>query len=253
MQHQASAEAAGCHGSTVALRVHNDYLSQSAMKEASPKTPVAQPLPYVPGHTRAWNDSWQALYSGWSEVIVAFSVRQGLNQQSAQNVCQESMITLLRSHHGQMAGHDSRQGSFEAWFWGVVRNRVKAERRRHNKEILIAPSQPCRDGHYTDAPPFTSQQPVDCAEIETQQERQALWVAALQRLRQRGNPENFEIYTALLAQSSAPEALARKYAKTVNNIYAIKHRSDDLLLKEARSIRKNQRHFPLDPTFKPHD
>jgi DNA-directed RNA polymerase specialized sigma24 family protein len=157
------------------------------------------------------------------------------------------MITLLRSRHGQTAGYDSRQGSFESWFWGVIRNRVKAERRRHNKEILIAPVQATRDGDYLEGPPVPSQQSEDCAEIEIEQERHALWVAALQRVRQRVKPENFEIYAALLEQSSAPEALARQHGKTVNNIYAIKHRCDDLLLKEARLIRNNQRHFSQQP------
>ena len=220
-----------------------------SMSDSFPKAAIAEPLFYVQGHTRTWNDSWQRLYSGWSEVIVAFCLRQGLNQQSAQNVCQESMITLLRSHLGQTVGYDSRQGSFESWFWGVVRNRVKAERRRHNKEILIAPVQASREGDSIDAPPVPSQQPVDCAELEIEQERHAVWVAALQRVRQRVKPENFEIYAALLEQSSAPEALARQYRKTVNNIYAIKHRCDDLLLKEARSIRKNQGHFAQHPIF----
>jgi DNA-directed RNA polymerase specialized sigma24 family protein len=212
-------------------------VSESALKAA-----VAEPVAYLQGHTRTWNDSWQRLYSSWNEVIVAFCLRQGLNQQSAQKVCQETMITLLRSHHGQ-AGYDSRQGSFQSWLWGVVRNRVKAERRRHTNEILVAPVQETRDGDRIDSAPVLSEPPPDFGRAEGEQERQAVWVAALQRVRQRVKPENFEIYAALLEESGTPEALARKHGKTVNNIYAIKHRCDDLLLKEARSIRKQQGHF----------
>src|SRR5436190_676492 len=114
---------------------------QSPVSEPASKPACAEPVVYLKGHTRTWNDSWQRLYSSWNEVIVAFCLRQGLNQQSAQNVCQETMITVLRSQHGQTAGYDSRHGSFQSWLWGVVRNRVKAERRRHSKEILIAPVQ----------------------------------------------------------------------------------------------------------------
>src|SRR5690349_14150745 len=168
------------------------------MKEASAKVSFAEPLPYVQGHTRTWNDFWQRLYDGWNDVIVAFCLRQGLNHQSAQNVLQETMITLLRSQHGQTAGYDSRQGSFESWFWGVVRNRVKAERRRHSKEILIPPVQDSCDTQHPAPPPGLSQAPPDFARTESDQERQAVLVAALQRLRQRVKPENFEIYVALL-------------------------------------------------------
>jgi DNA-directed RNA polymerase specialized sigma24 family protein len=214
------------------------------MSESASKPAIAQPVPYVQGHTRTWNDSWQRLYSAWNEVIVAFCLRQGLNHQSAQNVCQESMITLLRSYRGQAAGYDSRQGSFESWLWGVVRNRVKAERRRHTKEILIAPVQGSRDDERVESlVPALTQPPVDFANAEAEQERQAVWVAALQRVRQRVKPETFAIYAALLEQSSAPDELARKYGKTVNNIYAMKHRCDELLLTEAQSIRREQQCF----------
>jgi DNA-directed RNA polymerase specialized sigma24 family protein len=153
------------------------------------------------------------------------------------------MITLLRSQHGQTAGYDSRQGSFESWLWGVVRNRVKAERRRNTKEILIAPVQETRDGDPVHAPPVPSEPPSDFGKAESEQERQAVRVAALQRVRQRVKPETFAIYADLLEESETPEALARKHGKTVNNIYAIKHRCEELLLKEARSIRNEQGHF----------
>lgn len=150
------------------------------------------------------------------------------------------MVTLLRSYQGHAAGYDSRQGSFQSWLWGVVRNRIKSERRRHNKEMLVAPVQETRDGKQCGLHANLSEPAVDFAGIETEQERQALWVAALQRVRQRVKPENFEIYAALLEQSSPPEVLARKYRKTVNNIYTIKHRCDELLITEARAIRKQQ-------------
>ena len=214
------------------------------MKEAAPNSSIAELLPYVQGHTRTWNDSWQRLYAGWNDVIVAFCLRQGLNHQSAQNVFQESMITLLRSYQGQAAGYDARQGSFQAWLWGVVRNRVKSERRRHNKEILLAPAQETRDTERRGQGPEVSEPAVDFAGAETEQERQAVWVAALQRVRQRVKGENFEIYAALLEESSSPEALARKHGKTVNNVYAIKHRCDGLLTTEAQAIRKQQAASP---------
>ena len=218
---------------------------QSSVSESGAKPTLGAPALYVQGHTRTWNDSWQRLYSSWNEVIIAFCLRQGLNQQSAQNVCQETMITLLRSHYGQTAGYDSGQGSFQSWLWGVIRNRVKTERRRHTKEILVAPVQDNADGTHTELAPVLAEAPVDFARTESEQERQALWVAALQRVRQRVNPENFEIYASLLAEISAPDALARKHGKTVNNVYAIKHRCDELLITEAHSILKRQQRSPL--------
>jgi DNA-directed RNA polymerase specialized sigma24 family protein len=213
------------------------------MKEASTKASIAELLPYVPGHTRTWNDSWHRMCGCWNDVIIAFCLREGLNHQSAQNVIQESMVTLFRSQSGQTAGYDSRQGSFESWFWGVVRNRVKSERRRHSKEILLPSAQDAGDEHDPDLPSSPSQPPPDFARVEAEQERQAVLVAALQRLRRRVKPENFEIYVALLEQSSPPEALARKHGKTVNNVYAIKHRCDEVLLTEGRAIRKQLGHF----------
>jgi hypothetical protein len=100
--------------------------------------------------------------------------------------------------------------------------------------------QETQDGERRGLPPEMPEPAADFANAETQQERQALWVAALQRVRQRVKTENFEIYLALLEQSASPQVLARKHGKTVNNIYAIKHRCDDLLITEARAIRNQQ-------------
>jgi DNA-directed RNA polymerase specialized sigma24 family protein len=175
-------------------------------------------------------------------VILAFCLRQGLNHPSAQNVCQETMMTLLRSRHGQTAGYDPAKGSFQSWLWGVIRNRVRAERRRHNKELLAAPAD--QDGDESSGNPVIVQPPEDFCQAEVEQHRQAIWVAALQRVRQRVKLENFEIYAALLEESATPKALARKHGKTVNNVYAIKHRCEQLLIKEARSIREHQGQLP---------
>jgi RNA polymerase sigma factor (sigma-70 family) len=200
-----------------------------------------EPSVYAAGHTRTWNESWQRLYDAWSVAIVAFSVSQGLNHQSAQNVCQEAMISLLRSQNGQAAGHDSGKGNFSSWLWGVVRNRIRSERRRHEREVLgshpSGESEPEAGGYVLEG----VQAPRDVGAAEEEAERQAVWVAALERVKQRVKPENFEIYRALIEERAGPDELAKTYGKTTNNIYAIKHRCDDLLIHSAQSIWDEQR------------
>jgi len=161
------------------------------------------------------------------------------------------MIALLRSQHAEVAGYDSSQGSFQAWFWGVVRNRVRSERRRQAKEVLASPVVPDGQGDPEGALPEVAQPAPDFGQTEREQERQAIWVSALQRLRHKVKPENFEIYTALLDASATPEALARRHSQTVNNVYAIKHRCEALLIREARAIMKEQGH--IHPQTSPED
>jgi RNA polymerase sigma factor (sigma-70 family) len=203
----------------------------------SPSDSPLEPLPYVPGSTTVWNSSWRRIYDHFAEAIVAFARRQGLNEHSAEDVLQEVMITLIRCQHGQAAGYDRSGGSFQAWLWGVIRNRVRSVRRKDAKEEPL--SSTADEG--ADTRPGTPEIPQPAPDFEHREEEQwqkALLTGALEKVRGRVTPENFVIYMALMREETSPEELAAKHRKETNNIYAIKHRCDKMLLEEAQALRQ---------------
>jgi RNA polymerase sigma factor (sigma-70 family) len=217
-------------------------VSESASRRPPPATP--EPVLYVPGATTAWDGSWRQIYGHFGNAILAYARRAGLNDHSAEDVLQEVMMTLIRCQQGQEPGYDRQAGAFPNWLWGVIRNRVRSARRKDHKERPAAPGG--ESEHQTTQParlPEASQPPVDFEAREAEQWQRALLATALQKVQERVTPENFAIYTALLAEQATPEELGRKYGKETNAIYAVKHRCETMLLTEARLLRSAWEHL----------
>ncbi len=202
-----------------------------------PPDSIPEPPPHIEGATTVWNTSWRYVYDHFSAAIKAYARRMGLNDHSAEDVLQEVMTTLVRCQHGQEAGFDRRKGSFQAWLWGVIRNRVRAIRRKDEKVEI---SSPLMDeefpgtGHrrLADVPQSLDLLPLD------EDWRQALLAAAMKRMQEQVKPQSFAIYLALLEESADVAQLAVTYAMKPNAIYAVKHRCENLVLQEASLLRK---------------
>jgi RNA polymerase sigma factor (sigma-70 family) len=204
----------------------------------SPDPDALEPIPYTPGSTTLWNNSWRHIYDHFANAIVVYACRRGLNEHSAQDVLQEVMATLIRCQHGQEAGYDRKGGAFQAWLWGVIKNRVRSVRRKDDKE---EPASPLRNTGAEEedraALPETPQPPPDFEKMEEDEWQRALLAAALRKVQERVTPENFAIYTALLEEKASSEQLAQTYNKEPNAIYAVKHRCEKMVITEARTIR----------------
>jgi RNA polymerase sigma factor (sigma-70 family) len=196
-----------------------------------------EPVSYAPGATSPRKESWRGIYERFADAILAYSRRCGLDEHSAEAVLQEVITTVIRCQHDQMAGRDPPVGDFQAWLWGVIRNRVRSVRRKDEKEEMASPTDE-GDSKQAGGPlPEVTEVPPNLAMREEAEWQRALMSAAFRRMQQRVTPENFVIYTALLRQEQAPEQLARTYGKDSDAISAAKHRCETILLAESEALK----------------
>jgi RNA polymerase sigma factor (sigma-70 family) len=209
--------------------------------------PGSVPDAYSRGSTTAWNNTWRHIYDQFAPAILAYARRGGLNDYSAEDVLQEVMTTLIRCQHSQTAGYNSSQGSFQAWLWGVIRNRVRSVRRQDQKHQTTS-SIPQTAFDETGPGLSKSLQTADCFErSEEEQWQRALLAAAMRRVQQRVTARNFEIYQALLKETTTSKELAELYQMEPNAVYAVKHRCEQILLCEAQAIRETWEHLERPP------
>ncbi len=170
---------------------------------------------------------------------MAYARQSGLNDHFAEDVLQEVMTTVIRSQHRQEASYDHGAGSFQAWLWGVIRNRVRSVRREDHREPSFSPIETRGADEETRQPlPEEPQTLPDFEGMDEDQWQHALLTAALRKVQKQVTAENFAIYTALLEEKATVEELGRRYGKTPNAIYAVKHRCGRTLVSEARAIRQ---------------
>src|SRR5437764_1975961 len=138
-----------------------------------------EPATYVPGRTTAWNNRWHDIYQHFAQAILAYAKRSGLNDHSAEDALQEVMTTLIRCQHGQEPAWNRQAGSFQAWLWGVIRNRVRSLRRKDVKEPAMSPLH-SSDTSAQPSPtlPDVSQPPPDFEGSDEERWQQALLAAA---------------------------------------------------------------------------
>jgi len=197
-----------------------------------------EPSPYTPGATTVWNNSWRQIYDQFGTAILAYARRRGLNDHSAHDVLQEVMVAVIRCQLQAESAYDPTAGAFQAWLWGIIRNRVRSIRRADGRQDIRSPLAPSdAAGDLEPALPELSQPPADLADTEEEHWRRALIAAALHKVQARATAKNFAIYAALLGERATVKELSATYRKKPNAIYAIKHRYDAIFLVEARAIR----------------
>jgi RNA polymerase sigma factor (sigma-70 family) len=207
------------------------------MNDLRDSEPSLEPPVYTPGATTLWNNSWRRIYDQFGQAIIAYARRQGLNDHSAEDVLQEVMTTLIRCQHGQTAGYNPQAGPFQSWLWNVIRNRVRSIRRKDRKEEVASPiSQTSVGREASHSLPEVPLPAPDFGMLEEEEWQRALLAAAMRKMQERVKPKNFAIYTALLNQKE-PEDLAATFDMKTNAIYAVKHRCEEILLCEARTLR----------------
>src|SRR5262249_33155683 len=134
-------------------------------------------------------------------------------------------------------GYDREAGTFQAWLWGVIRNRVRSIRRKDQKE---EPAAPVGHGDSEDGKckkmPQTVELPTDTEKAEIGDWQRAILAAALQKMRERVTPQNFTIYISLLHEKATVRALAEKYKVKPNAIYQAKKRCEEILLHESKAL-----------------
>jgi RNA polymerase sigma factor (sigma-70 family) len=208
------------------------------MPEVDSSVDELNPLPYAPGATTLWNNSWRRIYDQFGNAILAFARRRGLNDHSAEDVLQEVMVALIRCQLQPANAYNPNAGSFQAWLWGIIRNRVRSVRRKDDKEeVLPASASAASTEQVVRSLPEGAQPPHDFEQSEEAQWQHALFAAALRKVEARVTPENFSIFAALLEERATIEELALTHAKKPNAIYALKHRCEEMLLVEARALR----------------
>ncbi len=202
--------------------------------------PFQEPMSYAPGATTCWNDCWRRIFDQFGQAILAYARRRGLSDHSAEDVLQEVMTALIRYQHGLEPGPCRDRGSFQAWLWGVIKNRLRSVRRSDEKEptLPIAGSLQGETQENRCMPPDGSEMPPDRAELEEREWHRAMLAAAMKKVQDRVSSTNFAIYQALLEEKASAVELATVHAMKPNAIYQVKARCEEMIIREAQTMRQ---------------
>lgn len=180
-------------------------------------------------------DSWREFFDTYYRLLYSFARKAGLDDATAQDAVQETIVCVAK----QMPGfqYDRRLGSFKGWLRQIVRRRVTDQLREHYRAGGPVAADSDEAGRaWAEAPAAVA---PDLDALWDQEWRDQIAAVALERVKRRVRPEQFQMFDFAVLQNWPARKVAQALGATLIQVYMARHRVGKLLKKEARRLERN--------------
>ncbi len=161
---------------------------------------------------------WEQFYDQYSSVILSFCRHRGLDESSAADVLQETMVLFMRKL--PQFEYDATRGRFRNWLLTLVAGKVRDSQKRERRSRLVLWSDPGLDSN------LPTQSWVDESESEEDSWKTAILEEALRRVGEDAHfrGDTIKIFEAYVIHGQPVSDVARLFSVQPNAIYQIKNR-----------------------------
>jgi RNA polymerase sigma-70 factor (ECF subfamily) len=190
---------------------------------------------------RDWNDndSWKVFFDTYWRLIFNCARRSGLTDSEAQDVVQETLISVLKSISDFR--YDRSKGRFKGWLCHIANHRIiEHKRSMRRQERLIQPASFPESGedHLAIAEKASDRIDTEHQKIWDEEWENNFQAAALERVKQKVELKHFQVFDLCLKQCD-PRQIARTLNISRANVYLIKHRIQRMLRTEMSDLLSN--------------
>jgi len=185
---------------------------------------------------RDWGDdaSWRRFFDTYWKLIFTTAIRAGLSDAEAQDVVQETIISVAK----QMPGfkYDPARGSFKNWLRLIARRRIADHLRQAYRRPGVAgppPEDPARTAELERLPDPSG---GDLDAVWDEEWTKHLLAAAVARVKRQVDAKHFQIFDCYVLKEWPVKDVARTFGVNAGQVYLIKHRLAALLEKEIRKL-----------------
>ena len=182
-----------------------------------------------------WQDqsSWQVFFDTYWKLIFGVAIKAGLSQAEAQDVVQETMITVFKTMPSFR--YDPTIGSFKAWLLNMTRWRITDHIRKRDKRY----KQPA-----VEEIPIETQHldlVIDPASVNLEELWNVEWEknlldAALAKVKRQVEPQKYQVFDFCVNKNWPAEKVAETFGVSIDQVYLIKHRITNMIKDEVKLI-----------------
>ena len=187
-----------------------------------------------------WDDqeSWREFFDTYWRLIYGTAAKYGLTDVEAQEVVQETVISVCRKIGGFNATPEA--GSFKSWLLQMTRWRIKDQIRKRDSSKRRA-SEPTD----TSATPTIERIP-DPAGMELEKVWDEEWQAnlisaALERVQRQVSAKHYQMFYLHVIRGVSAEKVAEAVEMNPSDVYVVKHRVSPIFEKAVKAVETNQR------------
>ena len=188
-------------------------------------------------HLADWGDQlrWQEFFDTYSKLIYSAARRSGLTDAEAQEVVQETVITVAKNI--DKLKYDPAIGSFKGWLLQITRWRIADQFRKRE------PGNPKRPRSSDDRATATIERVPDSSGIDLDavwetEWKENLFEAAIARVKKQIEPKQFQIFDCYVRKEWPAQKVAARLGVNIGQVYLARHRVGALLKKEIKALEK---------------
>ena len=184
-----------------------------------------------------WEDHrvWDEFYQTYWRLIYSVASKAGLTREEAFDVVQETILAIARQvKKGQ---YDPRAGSFKAWLLQMTRWRILDVFRARKRQPSLA-DQGDKDSEHAELAMDRLTQEKDnvLEKIWDKEWRDNISAAALERVKSRVSPRQFQIFDCYVLKGWGVKKTAEVLGINAAQVYLAKHRVGALVKKEVQGL-----------------
>lgn len=176
-------------------------------------------------------ESWRDFFNTYWKLIYGFAIRCGCTDSEAEEVVQETVISLARKMPEYR--YDPAVCTFKGWLLHVTNWRVIDQIRKRKRASRAENLDPA---DLEDLDRISEPALPDLEALWDEEWQKNLVDAAMERVKKKVNAEHFQIFHLQLVKGYAPAKVASLMKVSLPRVYLAKHRVAALVQKEIRLL-----------------
>lgn len=185
---------------------------------------------------RSWDDheSWRVFFDTYWRLIYATATKSGLSEHEAQEVVQETVISVMKSMPGFQ--YDKKNGSFKAWLMKLTSWRITDQlRKRRSQEVALEEEPAAGGGSLAEVLADPSSHVLEA--IWEEEWENNLMEAAMERVKQRVDGKCYQIFDLYVRKQWPVKKVAETMKVKASQVYLAKHRVTAEIKKQVAKLK----------------
>jgi RNA polymerase sigma-70 factor (ECF subfamily) len=188
---------------------------------------------------RQWDDreGWQQFFDTYWKLIFRTAQKAGLTAVEAEEVVQETIISVAGKMPEFQYRPKAEGGSFKKWLLQLTKWRIVDEYRKRESSGFLVPLNGSVDGaDHLEIPDLVADR-LDLL-WEAEWER-SLLDGALENIKRQADPKHYQIFFLTSVKQWSPARVARSMNVSLAQVYTVRHRLTKQLKKSLETIKTN--------------
>ncbi|MBN2506493.1 MAG: sigma-70 family RNA polymerase sigma factor [Verrucomicrobia bacterium] len=181
-------------------------------------------------------ESWQEFYRTYHKLIYGFALKHGLTASEAEEVLQETVITVARNL--PEFRYDPTQCSFKTWLFTLALWRIDDQMRKRQWDVKSLHRPPGRTDRTATVERVAGPEGERLAALWDEEWRKDLFERALDKVRPQLDAKQFQIFDLYALQGWSAREVARSLGVSIGQVYLAKHRVARLLAAEVKRLQR---------------